>query len=349
MSAPTAATSLAERVFYSTSPPLTRAAVTDADVHLFLKDDANTLLIPTSCGKSFVYATDQQPVFLSPSQAAVLASHPSPLSPLLVYLGHSSSTNKHYVAADYLDASSLPQRLLEQDVISDNLRNVADSISSWQEAALLAHARGMTHWHRSTAFCALCGGKMSEERGGSCRRCQACKKSAYPRIEPAVIMLVTNKANTHCLLGRKKQWTKGRFSCLAGFTELGETFEQTVARETKEESGVGVVDASVKYRYSQPWPFPSSLMIGFTAVAVEEAEDGDEQGQGKDPNKASSSSSSSSSSPLPAIAFDKEEMDDVKWFSKHEVQQALSAKSGDLHFPGQSSLARILIQEWCST
>jgi len=87
----------------------------------------------------------------------------------------------------------------------------------------------------------------------------------YPRIDPAVIMLVAY--GDYALLGRKKEWPPGRYSTLAGFLEVGEALEMAVVRETMEESGIDVDVKSVAYFSSQPWPFPRSLMIGFTAKA----------------------------------------------------------------------------------
>jgi NAD+ diphosphatase len=150
-------------------------------------------------------------------------------------------------------------------------------------------------------------------------------------------MLVQSPCGQHCLLGRKSAWPVGRFSALAGFLEVGETLEQAVMRETFEESGVVIDPQSVTYRYSQPWPFPSSLMLGFTASAM------------------------SNEGSLPDIAFDAQEMEDVQWFSKSDVQLALrrtgstslvgwqpSDKEKELHFPGKSSLARKLLTDWAA-
>eukprot|EP01035_Chromulina_nebulosa_P024136 gene24136-31366_t len=106
-------------------------------------------------------------------------------------------------------------------------------------------------------------------------------------------MLILSRCNNYCLLGRKHNWPKGRYSALAGFVEVGESIEQAVIRETFEESSVEVDYKSIVYQSSQPWPFPSSLMLGYIAEA---SLDG-----------------------LPHINFDKEEMEDVKWFSKLQV------------------------------
>ena len=90
-----------------------------------------------------------------------------------------------------------------------------------------------------------------------------CGKEQFPRIDPAIIVLVSN--GDRALMGRQAVWPQGRYSTLAGFVEPGESLEDAVVREVYEESGVRVTD--VAYHSSQPWPFPSSLMLGFTALA----------------------------------------------------------------------------------
>ena len=92
-----------------------------------------------------------------------------------------------------------------------------------------------------------------------------CRFRAFPRIDPAAIVLVT--FGEWLLLGRKAEWTTGRFSLLAGFVELGETIEQGAIREVYEESGVRLAPESVRCVRSQPWPLPQSLMVGLHAHA----------------------------------------------------------------------------------
>jgi NAD+ diphosphatase len=105
-------------------------------------------------------------------------------------------------------------------------------------------------------------------------KCPTCGLVAYPRISPAVIVLV--RKGDQALLARSSRFRLPFFSTLAGFVEVGETLEETVVREIREEVGVTVGD--VRYFGSQPWPFPHSLMVGFTArwESGELAPDGDE-------------------------------------------------------------------------
>ncbi len=110
-------------------------------------------------------------------------------------------------------------------------------------------------------YCGRCGQRTRRMPGEHCVRCDACELSAYPRIAPAIIVLV--RRGSRALLGRSARFPDGMYSTLAGFVEPGECLEQTVAREVREEAGVEV--DNIRYFGSQPWPFPHSLMVGFTA------------------------------------------------------------------------------------
>ena len=93
-------------------------------------------------------------------------------------------------------------------------------------------------------------------------RCPVDGNTAYPRLSPAVIVLI-ERDDGRALLGRSGRWDTPMYSTLAGFVEPGESLEETVHREIREEVGVEVTD--IRYFSSQPWPFPNSLMLGFTA------------------------------------------------------------------------------------
>jgi NAD+ diphosphatase len=131
------------------------------------------------------------------------------------------------------------------------------------EAGLLAYARGMAIWRVRHRYCGVCGSAHVAERAGHVMRCAQCGHESFPRIDPAIIVLVSD--GERALLGRQASWPPGRYSTIAGFVEPGESLEDAVAREVFEETAVHVRGAN--YHSSQPWPFPSSLMVGFHASA----------------------------------------------------------------------------------
>jgi NAD+ diphosphatase len=122
-------------------------------------------------------------------------------------------------------------------------------------------ATQVAEWAATSRHCGRCGTRTERAPDERCMRCPACNLLSYPRIAPAVIVLV--RRGEEALLARGARFPLPFFSTLAGFVEIGETLEQTVSREIREEVGIEVTDAS--YFGSQPWPFPHSLMIGFTA------------------------------------------------------------------------------------
>jgi NAD+ diphosphatase len=181
------------------------------------------------------------------------------------------------------------------------------------EAALAAYAGSLLAWHRRHRFCANCGAPTEPRDGGHERVCPSCEAHHFPRTDPVVIVRVTDGADG-LLLGRQASWPEGRFSLIAGYVEPGETLEEAVRREVVEESGVAV--DSVSYIASQPWPFPSSLMLGFSAVAAR-------------------------GNPSPAD----DELAEVRWFEREEVERAARGE-GPLLLAPPYSIARRLIDEW---
>jgi NAD+ diphosphatase len=125
--------------------------------------------------------------------------------------------------------------------------------------ALAGRALQLVDWDRTHQFCGRCGTPTEAKREERARVCPACKLSAYPRVAPAVMMLV--RRDDELLLGRSPHFPPGMYSALAGFVEPGESLEQCVAREAHEEVGVRV--NNIRYFASQSWPFPHSLMIAF--------------------------------------------------------------------------------------
>jgi len=131
------------------------------------------------------------------------------------------------------------------------------------ELALLGYARALVHWHLQNPYCSRCGHPTESVHGGFERACANCGAQHFPRLDPAIIVLVTH--GERCLLGRQASWPAKRYATLAGFVEPGESLEAAVRREVEEETDVRV--GRVRYQASQPWPFPSSLMLGFRAEA----------------------------------------------------------------------------------
>jgi NAD+ diphosphatase len=134
-----------------------------------------------------------------------------------------------------------------------------------------------------------------------------CAHQQFPRLDPAVIVLVTD--GERALLGRQPSWPPGRYSTVAGFVEPGESLEDAVAREVREETGV-VVD-EVIYHSSQPWPFPSSLMLGFTARASRTD-----------------------------IDLSDQELEDARWFTRAQLA------AGEIALPTTHSISFRLIEDW---
>ena len=136
----------------------------------------------------------------------------------------------------------------------------------------------------------------------------------FPRTDPVVIMLAID--GERCLLGRSGRFAANSWSCLAGFVEPGETIEEAVRREVREEAGVVV--GNVKYFRSQPWPFPSSLMIGCHARAISRE-----------------------------ITVDRNELEDARWFSRAEVAAMLVGRHPHgLTTPPPVAIAHHLIRAW---
>jgi NAD+ diphosphatase len=132
------------------------------------------------------------------------------------------------------------------------------------EAAFRRAGRAVqvVEWARAHQFCGRCAAPTERVPGEAAFRCPRCRVPLYPRLSPAVIVLVTR--GDAALLGRNARFPGRMYSTLAGFVEAGETLEECAAREIREEAGIEIQD--LRYFGSQPWPFPDSLMLGFTAA-----------------------------------------------------------------------------------
>ncbi|NEP61497.1 MAG: NAD(+) diphosphatase [Symploca sp. SIO2G7] len=127
--------------------------------------------------------------------------------------------------------------------------------------AVAGRAVQLVEWDRTHQYCGSCATPTAQVHDQRVKRCPQCGLRQYPRLSPAVIMLVSR--GREVLLARAPRFRAGMYSVLAGFVETGESLEETVAREVREEVGIEI--KNIRYFGSQPWPFPNSLMIGFTA------------------------------------------------------------------------------------
>lgn len=127
--------------------------------------------------------------------------------------------------------------------------------------SLAGRARQVLDWARDHRWCSRCGKQATFHERDRAMVCTACGYTQYPRVSPCVIALVTR--GDQALLARSARFPPGMYSTLAGFVEAGESVEEALAREVREEAGISIAD--MNYVGSQSWPFPHSLMLGFTA------------------------------------------------------------------------------------
>ncbi|WP_283135626.1 NAD(+) diphosphatase [Rhizohabitans arisaemae] len=181
-----------------------------------------------------------------------------------------------------------------------------------RDAGLLVYAVALEAWHATHEYCPRCGSRTEVGLEGHTRICPRDDSQHFPRIDPAVIMLI-HDADDRCLLARGRGWPERRFSILAGFVEPGESLEQAVIREVAEEVGVAVT--APQYLGSQPWPFPRSLMLGFFARAVSTE-----------------------------LNCDPAEIAEARWVSRADLKAQVG--NGEIILPGELSIAHRLIERW---
>lgn len=181
-----------------------------------------------------------------------------------------------------------------------------------KHAGILAYAKALHYWQHRHAFCGVCGNPNLLRSAGHRMACsnEECMRETFPRIDPAIIVLVTHK--DACLLGRNAKWRSKHFSTLAGFVEPGESLEDAVVREVYEEVQVQLAD--IRYVSSQPWPFPASAMCGFYAEAI-------------DRDCGSST-----------------EVEETRWFTVESLQQAVV--NDEIRLSPPVSIAFRLLADW---
>ena len=255
--------------------------------------------------------TDPETIsYLHASQVATLISPDHFKEGSRYFLGFDIETRNPYFAWD----TSWSQEQSEE-VLNDGFSTARELSSSLglQELELALHATALSNWHKAHPRCPRCGGPTRVDLGGAARYCEADQSQHHPRTDAAVIVLVRDNQD-RILLGHNPNWPEGRFSTFAGFLEPGETFEQCVAREVFEESGIKV--SNLNYLGSQPWPFPASIMVAFEAIA-------------QNPSEAKP---------------DGHEITEVEWFSRESLKSA--AAEGSLLLPPTISVARKMIERW---
>jgi NAD+ diphosphatase len=136
------------------------------------------------------------------------------------------------------------------------------AVAEGTEAGIILRAFHIAQWRRESLFCGCCGSRNNDADTELARLCPSCGHLEFPRIAPAVITIIVNDKD-EALLAHNKKFTSGMYSLIAGFNEAGESLEETVVREIREEVSLEVKD--LRYIKSQPWPFPNSLMTGFFA------------------------------------------------------------------------------------
>jgi NAD+ diphosphatase len=176
------------------------------------------------------------------------------------YLGClTGSDNIHCYAAEVAEGSDVAEGVVFQGL--RHLYGRLDEDLLW----LGGRAFQIIEWDRTHQFCGRCGAPTEMLAHERAKQCPQCGLTSYPRISPAIIVRVERigERGSELLLARSQRHPAGLYSVLAGFVEPGETLEECVRREIKEEVGIDV--KNIAYFGSQPWPFPNSLMIAFTA------------------------------------------------------------------------------------
>jgi NAD+ diphosphatase len=201
------------------------------------------------------------------------------------------------------------------DLLITDLRSIAvQGLVDVEHLPPVAEGKAVLHWHARHRFCPNCGAPTELADGGWKRNCPSCKAEHFPRTDPVVIMLAVD--GDRCLLGRSPRFVPTMWSCLAGFMEPGESIEDAVHRETREEAGITC--GHIAYYRSQPWPFPSSLMIGCHAEAVTRD-----------------------------IIVDKTELEDARWFDRAEIASMLLRQHPQgLTTPPPVAIAHHIIRAW---
>jgi NAD+ diphosphatase len=214
-----------------------------------------------------------------------------------------------------LDPAAVEPLKARSDLHVTDLRTIAvQGLVAPEHLPPLAEAKALLGWHARHRFCPNCGAPTQAVQAGWKRDCPSCRTEHFPRTDPVAIMLAID--GERALLGRSGRFAPTMWSCLAGFAEPGESIEDAVRREVREEAGI--VCGRVVYLASQPWPFPSSLMIGCHAEALSHD-----------------------------IVVDRSELEDARWFDREELALMLQRKHPDgLTTPPPIAIAHHIIRDY---
>jgi NAD+ diphosphatase len=185
-----------------------------------------------------------------------------------------------------------------------------------RDTAIAGQAKALLDWHKRHGFCPNCGTATQMCDGGYRRTCASCGAEHFPRTDPVVIMLPI--FGDECLVGRNQRFPPQLYSAFAGFVEPGESMEEAVRRELREE--VNLKTGDVTYHATQPWPFPSSLMLGCYAQALSRD-----------------------------FTIDRNEIEDARWLTKDEVRMRLTGGIEDeMKMPATIAIAHHLLKGWAA-
>lgn len=214
-----------------------------------MKSEAEYLVL-VSKGKVLIQDYKDEPPRLPHPEEVSLQMEPS-------IDGHFRFLHPIHAEAIPVDEESIGETMPTQEWIE--LRASASIIPASHYTAA-AKASELLFWDSTTRHCSVCGADMMRHTEIS-KRCTGCGREIWPTLSPAVIVLV--RRGEEALLVHAKTFSKPFYGLVAGFVETGESLEECVRREVKEETSLEI--GNIRYFGSQSWPFPSQLMIGFTA------------------------------------------------------------------------------------